>query len=304
VLGDNEVHPLAVADAYATFAADGVRTAPVFVTQVADRNGNVVYTDHTPHHRVLSADIARTVNHTLEQVVSRGTGVRARIGRPIAGKTGTTDNYEDAWFVGSTPQLTTAVWVGSGATPYPMLPPRTRVKVTGGTWPADIWARYSSQVLGETPIVEFPEPSAATADGVLPTRPLPDVVGMPQGPAESAVHDNGYAVRVVTHPDDQYPPGTVIDESPEAGTPLRARSLVTLTVAAADTAPRTTTVPALLGLSRAAATARAAAASLALKVDVAAEPPPGATHGAVWQQSLTAASHVPTGTTITIWVEP
>ena len=125
VLGDNDVHPLDVADAYATFAADGVHTAPVFVTKVTDRNGNVVYTDHTPHKQVLDPQIARTVNHTLEQVVSRGTGVNARIGRPVAGKTGTTDNYDDAWFVGSTPQLTTAVWVGSGSTPYAMLPPRT-----------------------------------------------------------------------------------------------------------------------------------------------------------------------------------
>ncbi len=304
MLGDNEVHPLAVADAYASLAADGVHTAPVLVTQVTDRHGNVVYRDHTPHTRVLDPQIARTVNHTLEQVVSRGTGERARVGRPVAGKTGTTDNYEDAWFVGSTPQLTTAVWVGSGATPYPMLPPRTREKVTGGTWPAEIWARFSSQVLGEVPIADFPEPSAATADGVLPTRPLPDVVGMPRAQAASAVHDDGYTVKILSAPSDQYPPGIVIDESPEGGTPLRARAVVTLTVATADTASRTTTVPSVLGLTRADAAARAAAAGVALQVVVEAEPPPGAPHGRVWQQAIASGTRVPTASALKIWVQP
>ncbi|HEY1740608.1 MAG TPA: transglycosylase domain-containing protein [Acidimicrobiia bacterium] len=304
VLGDNDVHPLDVADAYATFAADGVHTSPVFVTKVTDRNGKVVYTDHTPHKQVIDPQIARTVNHTLEQVVSRGTGVNARIGRPVAGKTGTTDNYDDAWFVGSTPQLTTAVWVGSGSTPYAMLPPRTREKVTGGTWPAEIWQPYSSEVLGNVPMVDFPEPSAATGEGILPTHPLPDVTGMPQGEAASSVHDNGYTVKIVTEPNDQYPPGTVIDETPEGGTPLPARAVVTLTVAKADTAPRDTTVPSMLGLSRGDAAARASGAGLALQVVVQAEPPPGTSSGSVWQQSLTSGERVPMASVLKVWVEP
>ncbi len=304
VLGDNEVHPLDLADAFATFAADGVHTAPVLVTKVVDRHGTLVYRDRTPHKRVLAADIARTVNHTLEQVVSRGTGVKARIGRPVAAKTGTTDNYEDAWFVGSTPQLTTAVWVGSGSTPYPMLAPRTRVKVTGGTWPAEIWARYASSVLAETPIVDFPQPSAAAADGVLATLPLPDVVGMPRAQGTATVQDNGYTVRLVTRADDQYPPGTIIDESPEAHTPLRAGALVTLTIAGTDTAVRVVTVPHLLGRNQADAATLAARAGLALKVVVQAEPPPGSPsrRAKVWKQSSASGTSVPAGTTITVWL--
>ena len=147
VLGCNAISPVDVASAYATFAADGVHHDPRYVTKIVDRNQHVVYEAHSTAKRVIAASIARVVNHTLEQVVTRGTGVHARIGRPVAGKTGTTDDYRDAWFAGSTPELTSVVWVGSGATPTAMLPPRTRIKVTGGTWPTDIWARYMSSIM-------------------------------------------------------------------------------------------------------------------------------------------------------------
>src|SRR5205085_3149491 len=108
--------------------------------------------------RVLAASVVREVNQVLQQVVTRGTGVNARIGRPVAGKTGTGENWKDAWFVGSTPQLTTAVWVGFPQSERSMVPPATREKVTGGTWPAQIWGLYEGAGLPEPPIVNLPLP--------------------------------------------------------------------------------------------------------------------------------------------------
>src|SRR5262249_4949366 len=141
-IGSNAVTVLDMASAYTSFAADGLHTAPVLVTRVVAPNGNVLYHAESQSHRVLPTSIAREVNGVLQQVVPRGTGINARIGRPVAGKTGTGENWKDAWFVGSTPQLTTAVWVGYPQQELSMVPPRTREKVTGGTWPAQIWGLY------------------------------------------------------------------------------------------------------------------------------------------------------------------
>ena len=88
VLGFDDVSPVDLAQAYATIAADGVLTPATFVTSVTAPDGTVLYRAEPQHHRVLDAGVARTVNHTLEAVVQRGTGVAARIGRPVAGKTG------------------------------------------------------------------------------------------------------------------------------------------------------------------------------------------------------------------------
>src|SRR5207247_2178836 len=98
---------------------------------------------------VEAVDQVRTV---LEEVVQRGTGVGARIGRPVAGKTGTGEQWRDAWFVGFTPELVTSVWVGFPDAQRSMVPPLTRVKVQGGTWPAQIWQLYMSAALAQTPV--------------------------------------------------------------------------------------------------------------------------------------------------------
>lgn len=229
VLGFDPVRPLDLAQAYATLAADGVRTPAVFVTEVHDAHGKLIYRA-TPHHtRALDARIARTVNQTLVEVVRRGTGVAARIGRPVAGKTGTTDDYRDAWFAGSTPQRTTVVWVGF-ATPAPMVPPRTAERVSGATIPARIWADYSRTTLQRLPVEEFPAAPSDSATGLLPVR-LPDVVGMPQAQARSILTAAGVAVTTTTRVSDQYPPSTVLAQSPTAGTEVPSGTAVELVLA-------------------------------------------------------------------------
>jgi penicillin-binding protein 1A len=117
VLGANNSSPLEMAEVYSTFMNQGVHKEPRLITRIerVDKKGNVgiVYEAQSTEKRVLGADQANLITHTLEQVIADGsTGWRADIGKPAAGKTGTTGDNKDAWFVGYTPGLTTAVWMG------------------------------------------------------------------------------------------------------------------------------------------------------------------------------------------------
>ncbi len=159
VLGAKEVTPLEQASAYATIANDGVRHEPYFVQRVLDRTGKVVFEQKDDAKRVLDANVARAAIWTLQKVVQGGTGTAASLGvRPVAGKTGTSENHNDAWFVGFVPQLATAVWMGSPAGQVPM----TNVggiRVTGGSYPARIWAGYMGPAVNGLPATPFPAPN-------------------------------------------------------------------------------------------------------------------------------------------------
>ncbi|HSH58664.1 MAG TPA: transglycosylase domain-containing protein, partial [Acidimicrobiales bacterium] len=113
VLGSGEVSPLEMASIYATLAAEGLRRPPVFIRSVVDDRGRVLLENAPAPERVLQPQVARTTTEVLRGVVERGTGRRAAIGRPVAGKTGTSQEWRDAWFAGYTPQLSAAVWMGS-----------------------------------------------------------------------------------------------------------------------------------------------------------------------------------------------
>ena len=157
-LGSTDVHPLDMASAYATLAADGIHHTPYFVERIEDRRGRVVYEGRTDGERVLDPQHARMATEVLRGVVDHGTGTRAKLGRrPVAGKTGTSQEHQNAWFVGYTPQLTTAVWMGS---PHGNVPMRNvgGVKVTGGSYPARIWGAYMSEALAGAPVLSFPAP--------------------------------------------------------------------------------------------------------------------------------------------------
>jgi len=149
------VNPLEMASAFGTLANNGIRVPPICVTRVTDANGKVLLENYPEGKRVIREDVAIKVNEVLQQAVSSGTGRAADIGRPQAGKTGTTDNYADAWFCGYTPDLSCAVWVG-----YPQgLIPMTNVHgitVFGGTFPAQIWKAFMGPALANTPKTPFP----------------------------------------------------------------------------------------------------------------------------------------------------
>src|SRR5256714_14822577 len=162
VLGSNEISVLDMASAYSTFAADGMHADPVFVTEITRADGSVLYRRPSTLHRAIPTDVARGVTGILTQVVQRGTGAAAQLGtRPVAGKTGTANEWRDAWFVGYTPDLVSAVWVGVPGRQRSMTPPATPIRVTGRPWPAQIWHRVMEPALGDSPVAAFPAPDPA-----------------------------------------------------------------------------------------------------------------------------------------------
>ena len=114
--------------------------------------------------------VAAKVTEILEDNVSYGTGVRAAFGRPAAGKTGTTDKHADAWFVGYTPDLATAVWMGYAGGEIPMENVHG-ISVSGGSFPAEIWRRLMERTIGLRPVREFPEPKSPPHLPAVPPRP-------------------------------------------------------------------------------------------------------------------------------------
>src|SRR4051812_27982056 len=151
------VSPLEMANAYATLAAGGIRSEPQAITKVKFPDGKVDNIGKPKRKRVITDGEAYEVTKILEMNVQKGTGTHANIGCPAAGKTGTTDNYRDAWFVGYTPNLASAVWVG-----YPNKQVEMRsvhgITVAGGTFPAGIWHDYMNLAKGSD-CNTFPQPS-------------------------------------------------------------------------------------------------------------------------------------------------
>jgi penicillin-binding protein 1A len=156
------VSPLDMATVFATFAADGVRHDPIFIKKVEDSDGTVIFENKGEGVRAIDPQIARTVTDVLRGVITQGTGTRARLlAQPAAGKTGTTDNKANAWFVGYTPQLVAAVWMGDPAAYTPMLNVGRLGAVFGGTYPAITWQKFMSSMLAGTSVENFlpPDPS-------------------------------------------------------------------------------------------------------------------------------------------------
>lgn len=150
-LGAQEVSPLDMASAYGTFASEGIHVDPIFVTAIETHDGINLYEAVPVVTEAFDREIAQTVTAALTEVVKRGTGQQAKIGRPVAGKTGTSQDHHDAWFVGYTPELSAAVWVGFPEGQITMEPPTTPFTITGGTWPAQIWSRFAAAALSATP---------------------------------------------------------------------------------------------------------------------------------------------------------
>ena len=150
------VTPLEMANAYATLAAGGMRSKPKAIKRVVFPDGKSEDLGKPVRKRVLTDGQAYEVTEILEANVLGGTGTAAQIGCPAAGKTGTTDNFADAWFVGYTPRLSTAVWVGYPDEQVSM--EATRIgSVAGGTWPAMIWGDFMSTAKGDD-CDDFPLP--------------------------------------------------------------------------------------------------------------------------------------------------
>ena len=319
VLGAQEVDPVELAAAYAALGANGVYAKPYLVASVKDAKGRVLVRNAPQRREVLPPKVAATANDVLQGVVQRGTGIKAAQARPVAGKTGTSTRYADAWFVGYTPNFAAAVWVGVPKGEVPMTPQNGfRTLIAGGTFPAMIWGRFASTVLLRLEDVAFTTPRGTyvsvrmdrhrrcrankwTPDshvvvrtyeqGKEPKRTCTD----PTGPAATVVPSlinidleyareqlghQGFLVRTVKVYAPRSAPGAIVGQSPAAGTTVEPGATVTLHIATSDPVP--VTVPNVLGLDEATAVRHIEAAGL--KAEIVVEP--SCTGGASCQARL------------------
>jgi penicillin-binding protein 1A len=152
-LGAIGVTPVEMAGAFATFASNGWQSETTTILRVTDSDGNILL-DNTPQpQQVLNPWATAQINSALQSVVSGGTGKEAYLGRPAAGKTGTTSSERDVWFVGYVPQLAASVWIGKDDyTPLGK-------GVTGGTYAAPIWRSFMQEALQNEPVESFQSPA-------------------------------------------------------------------------------------------------------------------------------------------------
>ncbi len=192
-LGSSAVTPMELAGAYTVLANGGVRVAPTYITRILDRNSKIVESidpadfpggvqpgqrlAQQPRTRVISPETAYLTTNLLESVVRHGTGWRAKVlERPVAGKTGTTNDLKDAWFVGYIPQLLTVAWVG-----YDQERPLGK-KETGSRAAAPAWVDFMKDAVADLSVEDFPVPDAIEfrpidpVTGLLAPEDSPDVV--------------------------------------------------------------------------------------------------------------------------------
>jgi penicillin-binding protein 1A len=173
--------PLELTAAYIPFANGGTYVTPYAISRVEDSEGTVLYQAKSVTRTVMDEATAFVMTQMMKGVIERGTGRRAAIGRPAAGKTGTASDYTNAWFIGYTPQLIATVWIGNDLQREPM---RSSAGNIGSSLAADIWAGFMKQVLVDCPAEEFAPPETGVigplaidrTNGLLvePDCPLPD----------------------------------------------------------------------------------------------------------------------------------
>ncbi|HVF20199.1 MAG TPA: transglycosylase domain-containing protein [Mycobacteriales bacterium] len=299
-LGAQEVDPVQMAAAYAALATGGVYAKPYLIAEVTDSTGKVLVRNTPQRKRVIAEGVAAVANDVLQDVVEEGTGVRARLARPVAGKPGTSTAYRDAWFVGYTPDLAAAVWTGMPAGQVSMTPENGfRTVVAGGTFPALIWGRFVGQALsgvgakpfddvaGSSITVEVDavrgcrpnrftpsyqverrvylrgtEPTAiCTSPTGPPATEVPSVLGLRAAQATTLLDNVSLLVVTEEVYDLNYPPGVVVGQEPSSGSPVGPGATVRLRISGGRSAP--VTVPSVIGLDLDTAQRHLAAAGLA-----------------------------------------
>jgi penicillin-binding protein 1A len=257
VLGAQAVSPLEMATAFSTIANQGARITNYLIERIEDSDGNVIYQHQVEREQVIEPALAAAIINTLEKVVSLGTGGAAYIGRPQIGKTGTHEDYRDAWYVGSVPQYTTAVWVGYPDAQVSMrnltIKDRFIPRMFGSSVPAPIWKEFMADVLRELPVENFPEDPPGT--GVYYATPrveIPDVLGMDLEDAEEEILQAGLDLDIKLVNSDE-PSDTVVGTSPEPGT--RVLQGTTIEVEVSNGLSPTAALPDITGRDRAEAIA-------------------------------------------------
>jgi penicillin-binding protein 1A len=183
------VTPLEMAFAFSTIANGGKRTSgtlassrmgPVAIEKVSDASGKTIDKDHTEYDRVYSWEVGEQMKSLLHGVVVAGTGKNSQVGEWSAGKTGTTEDYGDAWFVGFTKRYTIAVWVGYADKVKSMTTEYRGGPVEGGTYPAEIWHDIMSAIIE---IDNERHPERIEPEELLPESPIAPTEPVPSEPA-------------------------------------------------------------------------------------------------------------------------
>jgi membrane peptidoglycan carboxypeptidase len=229
-LGVIDTSPLEMSAAYAAFAADGLYCAPTGIKTVMGQTGEL-----TPRsercYQAVSKKTANVINQALVGVIDgplpNRTGKDASIGRPAAGKTGTTSSHAAAWFVGYTPQYSTAVWIGDprGGFKYPLSQGvRFNGRMTFGVYGSDIaapiWQNVMAAISAPQPVANF---SGDQSGGLVGTSIVPDVRGMGISEAVTALKAQGFKVNISetnAEPIDGVQPNLVVAQTPEGSTKI------------------------------------------------------------------------------------
>ncbi len=240
-LGSEEVSPIAVAGAYATFASGGVHCEPQAIRSIDDRQSGTTIDIEPECERVIDEDVADGVTYLLTQPFKGGTANGLDIGRPAAGKTGSTDGTAAAWFAGYTPQMAGAVFVGDprGPQQYPLrnvtLGGRSYGQVYGGTIPGPIWQetfRDAHAGLEQESLPSAPSRFGSTSspsspspdDDAGPTsddQSVPNVIGQSEADAITTLEDAGYSVKISgSGVRSEQPEGNVAAVNPDPGSRL------------------------------------------------------------------------------------
>jgi penicillin-binding protein 1A len=169
-LGSAEITPLEQTSAFSVFPNDGVRVAPRYITKVTDYEGRILEEDYSDIKDDISSRTARVMTSMLREVVLHGTAIAAaKMPYPLAGKTGTTNDFTDAWFVGFSPSLTCGVWIGYDEKKS------LGEKETGGRAALPIWMQFMSAALAGKDPGEFPAVPTSENTGVAHKLDTPDV---------------------------------------------------------------------------------------------------------------------------------
>jgi membrane peptidoglycan carboxypeptidase len=233
VLGSQPVSPLAMAEAYAAFAARGVHCRAVPFTAIDDRNGKPIRVPSANCQQRIRPAIADAVNGLLTSVMTEGTGKKLQIGRPVAGKTGTTNENAAVWFIGHTPQLATAVWIGDprGGQQFPIrdvvINGRFITKGFGGLLAGPIWQSVMKAGMKGLPVEDFSTPDPSVIAG-LPTE-VPDITGLQPADAIARIEAAGLTPQVAEYRVPSFQPeNAVVYTSPRAGRQVSSGADVTL----------------------------------------------------------------------------
>jgi len=179
-LGAADVSVLDMTTAFSVFSQRGELVGPWPVRKVTDASGTVLWEAPLERQRVLDPDVADTMNWVLRQVVEGGTGTAASgVGQVVAGKTGTAENFRDAWFIGYTCRLTAGVWVGYAGPETRYMSSVHGIQVVGGSFPAQIWRRFMLEALPGLESCDFPRPRLANV-------PSSDTTETTESPDESS----------------------------------------------------------------------------------------------------------------------